>query len=221
MPSLLKTIGKVNVWREDNALVYIAGMTIDADGDEMAYAPAGSNLAPLDHLGNAGETGNWWGITTDSNGQPHIQQPYHLAPGYYVSCTALEDSRFPESNPQRFLDSSQIPFFVLPGGFGEGAKLGDYGVGYNTKTGDNNAMIYADIGPKGQLGEGSIALARTLGLNPDAKKGGTQNHIICYWFMPGSGQGWQPVDVWWPAALNLFKAWGGLAKLQKVIKEIS
>jgi hypothetical protein len=221
MSNLVKTIGSVKVYREDNALIYIAGMAIDADGDEKAYAPAESDLPALDYLGNAGSPGDWWGITTDENGQPHIQQSYHLAPGYYVSCTAMEDSRFPQSNPQRFLDSSQIPFFVLPSDFDLGEKLGDYGLAYNTRTMDNNGAIYADIGPKGKLGEGSIALARSLGLNADPKTGGAESHMICYWFVPGSGKGWQPVDVWWPAALNLFNSWGGLSKLKTVIKEIS
>jgi hypothetical protein len=227
MSTLVKTIGSVKIYSEGNALLYVAGMQVDADGDEKAYAPSGSGLAPLDFLGNAGNPGNWWGITTDSGGSPYVQKSYHLAPGYYVSSTALEDTRFPASNPQRFLDSSQIPFFVLPGNFSSGIpapmqppKLGDLGVGYNTKTGDNNAMIYADIGPKEKIGEGSIALASSLKINSDPKVGGTSDKIVCYWFVPGSGKGWQPVDTWWPQALDLFSKWGGLTKLKSVLANL-
>lgn len=221
MPSVVKTIAGIKVYQEDNALLYVAGFTVDADGDEMAYAPEGSGLEPLDYLANAGSPGNWWGITTDANGKPYLQQSYHRAPGYYVSCTALENHSFPDSNPDRYMDSSQIPFFVLPSGFGEGAKLGDMGVAYNTKTQDNDAMIYADIGPQNKLGEGSIALAKALALNSDPRKGGTEAKIICYWFIPGSSKGWQPVDSWWHHALNLFGKWGGLKRLKEVLQTIS
>jgi hypothetical protein len=230
MPTLVKTIGGIKIYREDNALLYIAGMAIDADGDEMAYGPEGvPGIKPLDFLANAGKPGNWWGITTDSgtSGTPYVQQLYHLAPGYYVSSTALEDTRFPASNPQRFLDSSQIPFFVLPSDFTAGIpspftppKLGDLGFGYNINSHDNNCMIYGDIGPKGQIGEASIALAKTLGVPSDAKTGGTQSKIICYWFIPGSGKGWQPVDTWWNQALSAFNTWGGLKRLTSVISSI-
>jgi hypothetical protein len=213
----ITTIGGVNIYEDSGAILYLAGMAIDVDGDERAYAPDDSGLQPLDYLDNAGGPGNWWGITTDDNGQPYIQQPYHLAPGYYVSCTSLVDSKYPESNPQRFIDASQVPFFVLPSRFGQGAKLGDLGLAYNTRTGDNNAMIYADIGPEDQIGEASQGLAKTLAINPDAKTGGTSDKIICYWFQPGSGSGWQPVDVWWPIALKNFQKWGGMAKLKSLI----
>ena len=223
MSTLLRKIAGISIYQEGNAILYVAGMTIDADGDEMAYAPPGTGLDPLDFLGNAGAPGNWWGITTDKSGTPYVQQHYHLAPGYYVSSTALADTRFPESNPQRYLDSSQIPFFVLPSDFTSGIpaplvkpKLGDYGIGYNTKTGDNDAMIYADVGPKGKIGEGSIALAKALKVPGDPKTGGTPAGI-CYWFVPGSGKGWQPVDIWWPAALKLFGQWGGLSRLSEVL----
>lgn len=227
MSTYLKTIGGTKIYQEGNALLWITGMAIDADGDEMAYAPDGSGLAPLDYLANAGKPGNWWGITTDSAGQPYVQQPYHLAPGYYISSTALEDGRFPESNPQRFLDSSQIPFFVLPSDFHSGMpsplippKLGDLGFLYNTQTGDNNCAIYGDIGPKGQIGEASIGAAKTLAVNPNPKSGGTASKIICYWFVPGSGKGWQPVDTWWAQALTQFNSWGGIPKLKTTIANL-
>jgi hypothetical protein len=228
MSTLVKTIGGIKIYQEGNALLYVAGMQIDADGDEMAYGPDGvPGIVPLDYLANAGKPGNWWGITTDSSKNPYVQQQYHLAPGYYVSSTALEDTRFPPSNPQRFLDSSQIPFFVLPGDFSSGMpaplippKLGDLGFAFNTKTEDNNAMIYADIGPKGQIGEASIGLAKTLGVNSNPKTGGTDSKIICYWFVPGSGKGWQPVDIWWNQALSLFNTWGGIKKLKSVLASL-
>jgi len=37
--------------------------------------------------------------------------------------------------------------------------------------------IYADIGPKNHLGEGSIALAEALGIPSDPKRGGTSRGV--------------------------------------------
>lgn len=219
MPTVVATIAGIKIYKEDNALMFVAGMAINADGDEMAYGPPGTT--PLDYLANAGSPGNWWGITTDSSGQPYIQKSYHRAPGYYVSSTALANPTFPESNPDRFLDSSSIPFFVLPSAFGQGSKLGDLGFAYNTETQDNNFMIYGDVGPKNKIGEGSINLANTLSIDANPKSGGTTKKIVCYWFVPGSGKGWQPVDTWWIAASKAFSAWGGLDRLLKILTSVT
>jgi hypothetical protein len=219
MPKTVETIGGIKIYQEDNALIYVAGMAIDADGDEMAYGPPGTT--PLDYIGNAGSPGNWWGITTDSRGEPYVQKSYHRAPGYYVSSTSLENPAFPSCNPDRFLDSSAIPFFVLPSNFGQGVRIGDLGFAVNTQTKDNNFMIYGDVGPNGKIGEGSINLAHTLGLNANPKSGGTEHHIICYWLVPGSGKGWQPVDTWYAQANKVFNAWGGVSRLQTILDAIT
>jgi Fungal chitosanase of glycosyl hydrolase group 75 len=211
------SIAGVKIYQENGALFFLAGMTVDADGDECAYGPAGTE--PLDYLANAGSPGNWWGITTDSHGNPYIQQTYHRAPGYYVSCTSMENSAFPTCNPDRYLDSSSIPFFVLPSDFGHNAKVGDLGFAVNIETGDNNAAIFGDVGPKGKLGEASINLAKTLGLSGNPKSGGTEFPIICYWLIPGSRAGvWLPVDTWWKNALSLFLNWGGLPHLKQLLE---
>jgi hypothetical protein len=92
------------------------------------------------------------------------------------------------------LDPSQIPFIVIPSGFGDrfpGVKLGDYAaVSYNGKT---TFAIVGDYGPRGKLGEGSIALAQSLGIPSDPNKGGTSTGVT-YIIFAGSGGPEPPRD---------------------------
>src|SRR5258708_2675267 len=99
------TIGSHSVYTVDIAKVVLAGLAVDADGSPHAYAPSGSGLQGLDYLANAGHSGNWWGIATDSHGMPYIQGPNTPAPGYYVSTTALEDGSKAVNDPARYVNS--------------------------------------------------------------------------------------------------------------------
>jgi hypothetical protein len=154
---------------------------IDADGSPHAYHPKGSPPG-LDYLANAGKPGNWWGIATDDNGKPYVQTAADPAPGFYVSTTALERQRFPKSNPHRYIDSESVPYFVLPSKFPVKVKLGIKGIALNTQNGKSVKVTYADIGPVGKIGEGSMALADALGIPSNPKKGGTEKKIIRYEF---------------------------------------
>ncbi len=64
------------------------------------------------------------------------------------------------------VDSNAVPFFVLPGGFYKphGIRLGDVAA---VIFGDwIEYAVFADVGPSSKLGEGSIALHRSLGHEP-------------------------------------------------------
>lgn len=219
-----KVIGKVadvtiyEVAGDPKSFLYKSGLAINADGAPNAYGPA--DTEPLDYLANAGGPGNWWGIATDPTGKPHVQKIYHKQPGYYVSTTAHVNPAFPETNPDRYIDSSTVPFFVLPGGKPFGAVLGDIGLLFNTKTGDNIYAIYADIGPASKIGEASIQAAQALGVNSDPKKGGTIQPIIITLVFPGSCPGFKTPDVWFNLAHQIFQKWGGLARLQNIIASL-
>lgn len=147
----------------ERVLGFRSEMTIDADGAPNAYHP--DDTPGLDKLANAGHPGNWWGVATD-HGQPIIQASGPYA-GFYVSTTALTDETKAISDVNRYVDSTRIPFHVLPGALlplhGTG-YLGDIGVVINSATGTMSASIFADIGPDDHLGEGSIRLAANLGL---------------------------------------------------------
>jgi Fungal chitosanase of glycosyl hydrolase group 75 len=190
---------------------------IDADGSPHAYHPptssASSGSPPgLDYLANAGKPGNWWGIACDPSGKPFVQNASDPAPGFYVSTTSLMDSSQPARSPLRYIDSESVPFFVLPSKpkFHSKQKLGDLAMIFNNDTGKYHWAIYADVGPSNQIGEGSMALAKALGLSDSPKTGGTEKEIIAMVMFAGSSLGW-PKEFYelGKAAYKLWDAWGG------------
>lgn len=191
--TLLTTIENSKVWKlnEKPVIIFKAKMSIDADGSPQAYNPQNTGL---DYLGNAGHSGNWWALVTDngnSSGNPIIQKESDPAPGFYISTTSLQDESFGVKDPNRYVNSSEIPFFVLPKlamTTGD-IKLGDLGIIHNLNNNQTSFAIFADTGPKNKIGEGSIKLAENLGLNSSPKHGGTDSRIIIYCIFPGSGNG--------------------------------
>ena len=200
----------VPIWSVDDgaAVMFRSGMTIDADGAPNAYNPENTGL---DDLSNAGEPGHWDGIVTD-HGEPLIQGPDDPFPGFYISQTALVDWSKAPTDPTRYVDASKIPYIVLPGELSRqfGVRLGDFAVVANIRRGVSADAIFADIGT---LGEGSIALARELGIWPDARQGGTRGGIL-YLVYPGSGTHRpRTLDEINSETDKLFQQWGGLDRL--------
>lgn len=109
---------------------------------------------------------------SDPWGQPH---------------TSLRDRKTKKS-----VNPTKIPYFVLPIGFDKKhppIRLGDIAaVIYKSKVA---YAIYADRGPRGRIGEGSIKLAKDLGINASPTKGGVSAGVF-YVVFPGSGTG-QPL----------------------------
>lgn len=175
------------------AVFFKGGLAIDADGAPNAYHP--DNIG-LDNLRNAGRPGNWWGVVTDTgkaDGTPIIQGSQDPFPGYYVSQTALKDPRKQRTDPTAYVDSRDIPYIALPPKFklGQAAQAlgivkGDLAAVFNGKNSKMSYAIFADVGPKDSLGEGSIALARNLGIKDSPKNGGTSADVV-YVVFPGSG----------------------------------
>ncbi|MBI4929822.1 MAG: N-acetylmuramoyl-L-alanine amidase [Bacteroidetes bacterium] len=187
--TLKTTIEGFNVYQHtaSGAIMYKAKMAIDADGSPRAYGP---NNSGLDYTANAGSPGNWWGVVTDNSGNPIIQDSSDPYPGMYVSTTSLTDNAYSSTKTQHYVNSEAIPFFVLPSAVtAYGIHLGDVGYVYNTTNGQGCYAIFADGGPSGKLGEGSIYLANQLGINSNPKTGGTSSGIIDYIVFPNSGLG--------------------------------
>jgi Fungal chitosanase of glycosyl hydrolase group 75 len=200
----------VPIWSvgDGAAVMFRSGMTIDADGAPNAYNAENTGL---DDLSNAGEPGHWDGIVTD-HGEPLIQGPGDPFPGFYISQTALVDWSKAPTDPTRYVDASKIPYIVLPGELARefGVRLGDFAVVANIRRGISADAIFADIGT---LGEGSIALARELGIWPDARQGGTRGGIL-YLVYPGSGTHRpRTLDEINSETDKLFQQWGGLDRL--------
>lgn len=114
----------------------------------------------------------------------------------------------------KILSSNETPFFVLPGHFGSnyGIRLGDIAVVlYRDKM---EYALFADVGPRNKIGEGSIALHRSLGfervVNGKIKDVGIDSGVVTLVF-PGSGNGKiQSADSVRALGRSLFKGLGGL-----------
>jgi hypothetical protein len=163
-----------------------AGMAIDADGSPRAYHPDNTGIDDLKH---GGYPGNWWGVATSnelSTGAPLLQHASDPAPGFYVSTTSLIDVRYAYQNPLRYVNAEEIPYFVLPDHFSPTIQLGDIAWIYNTHNGVHSFAVFADVGP--DVGEGSIHLAKMLGIDNDPRYGGINSGIL-YFIFDGSGIG--------------------------------
>jgi hypothetical protein len=200
------------IWRIDNSSVamFQSGMTVDADGAPNAYNPDNTGL---DDLANAGTTEHWDGILADYHNMPFVQDDDDPFPGFYISTTALYDWTKKSNDTARYVDASQIPYIVLPEDVAEktGARLGDFAVVTNLRSGKSVYAIFADLGT---LGEGSVALADKLDLSSDARSGGTHTGIL-YVIYPGSGsQNPESIEVINTQTEKIFREWGGEEKLK-------
>jgi hypothetical protein len=219
--SKIDAVGGVPIYKvggQPASFLYVSGMTIDADGSSRCYGPDNSGI---DYTANGGTPGyNWWGGPTDNNGMPIVQKIYEPHPGMYVSGTAHVVPGYPDQSQYRYIDSEAIPFIVLPGNHANGAKLGDVCLVYNTKTHDNCYGIYADIGPGDKIGEASIRMATALAVDSNPKSGGTESKSIAYLVFPGSIAKWTAPSDWFARANAIVADWGGLSRLQSLLKEI-
>ncbi|NDY55189.1 hypothetical protein G3N56_00320 [Desulfovibrio sulfodismutans] len=219
MKIFFQRIGSSSIYQtKKHGSVYIfkSGMNIDADGAFTAYHPLPGK--GLDHLGNAGRPGNWWGIVTHNtkrSGKPVLQDATDPAPGYYVSGTSLQDATKENNDPTRYVNSEAIPFFVLPGDSRIPATMGDFGYVVNMDTAMSSGCIFADVGPDNKIGEGSIALARAVGIPSDPRGEGTTDQMI-YVVFTDTSQGW-PVDKKYidSHSNQLFEQWGGMERLRR------
>jgi Fungal chitosanase of glycosyl hydrolase group 75 len=213
---MLLQVGGVAIFRNrgESPFFFRTRMRIDADGAPNAYHPEDQGA---DFLKHAGKPGDWQGLVTDSRGRPVIQGPHDPYPGYYISQTSLFDKTKQRTDPARYVDARLIPYIVLPSepGLKESgrARLGDFAVVINARNRRMAFAIFADQGPRGKIGEGSIALAELLDIPSSPKTGGADGDIV-YVVFPGSGNG-QPrtapeIDR---EGERAFQQWGGPSRL--------
>jgi hypothetical protein len=187
---LMTTIENFNVFVHSSGVIfYKAKFAIDADGSPRAYGP---NDTGLDINENAKNDGKWVGVVTDSGGKPIIQKQGDPYPGLYVSQTSMYDTRFANTDPRCYVDAEKIPYIVLPMALItlSKANIGDMAYVFNPSTKKGSYAIVADEGPEGLLGEGSIYLAKVLGIaNISPRDGGLEGEAIQYIVFPRSGLG--------------------------------
>ena len=205
-----------------DALVYEAGLAVDADGAFRAYHP--HDRLGLDAIEHAGHPGNWWALATDTgkpSGLPVVQDSNDPAPGYYVSMTALVDPTHPsERDPRRFVDAVTIPYVVLPPVGLKYAKLGDFATVINLRNGKMAGAIIADeSAPELMMGEGSLCLAAALGIDSNPRTGGIE-HGVAYVIYPHSGNR-KPrrLDEIASISQRYFQTWGGFKKLSSCLRK--
>jgi len=202
------------VVNKGGGILFNAGMTIDADGAPNAYAPHNGGL---DYTANARAATGWVALVTNANGRPVIQKsgPYR---GYYVSTTSLEHNNVHDRrSPRRYIDARIVPYIALPPDFVQtfDIHLGDLAVVVNQANGRSAYAIYADVGPKGRIGGGSIALAQTVG-NPGNPRHDGVEEGITYLVFPGSaplaGRRITARNIR-IAGARLYRKWGGRERL--------
>jgi hypothetical protein len=230
-PQTIAVVGQVRIQRGagEAAFFFDTGMQLDVDGAPTAYHPPTpqsrfGSPPGLDDLRNAGvpggpgQPGRWWALAIQPNGFPCIQGPDDPAPGFYVSKTALANRSHRQCDPRHYVDATQVPYVVLPPNVlavGR-ARVGDFAAVHNRLNGQTAFAIFADVGPLGRIGEGSVALAQALGIPARGMPiHGGQNHAVCYLIFAGSGNRRPRTAAEIErSGTQLFQAWGGVARLQ-------
>jgi hypothetical protein len=201
--------------RIGDAVLFQSGMYVDADGAPNAYGPHNRGL---DFTANAVRGGRFLSVALHPDGRPVIQRSGRFK-GYYVSTTSLHNAAGSPTAPGTYVDARKIPYIVLPPEFMKqfGVALGDLAVVTNQRNAKSSFAIFADVGPHGKIGEGSVALAHALGLNDDPRYGGTGNSSIAYLVFPRSGLGpgkLRSVKEIKASGLRAFRRWGGVRRLR-------
>ena len=115
----------------------------------------------------------FFGVAVQGSGDlarvPCIQSAGPFA-GFFVSQTSLlADPGKPLCDARRYLNSLEVPFFVLPANsefLRRGMRKGDIAAAIHAPTGQVVFAIFGDTGPANKLGEGSLALALMLRKRP-------------------------------------------------------
>lgn len=166
------------------AVEYMAGMRIDADGangqngKKAAYRADGKGS---ELLANGGMKiskervvfAKKWGrdiVETGADGLPRV------VGGVVISKTSL--------NP--YVDSETVPYVAVPPQVVRGVREIVLGCLAVVRYGGNKCRaVVADVGPRNKVGEGSIALARALGIPSSPRSGGVAANVVHYQIFPG------------------------------------
>lgn len=197
---------------------FLTKLAVDADGAPRAYHAG--NVGSFDWLANLSDSDNLAVQGVDGIGPE---------PGFIVSATSLVNPAYPVNDTRRYVDASQIPYVVLPAATypaadGTAARKGCLAYVVDTHTGGASGAIFADSGHA--VGEGSIALALSLGLFPFRKDNlpkvrGFDGDRFLYIVFHGTQvlPPW-PVGEIQNRALAAFKAWGGEAQVRALYPDL-
>lgn len=187
-----------------------------------------------ERVGELVKPANWYGIVTDDGkrtGTPVLQRDGDPYPGFYVSTTSLVDPTRAQTDPRRYVDAMTVPYVALPARARKSTGVNDRvptfsdALGVPLHVGDLGVagcgreiceIIYADVGPAGEIGEGSVALHTGLKLFHGVGSG-HDTEDVCTLLFPGSrhSPAW-PVahDALHTDARMLFASWGGIERMR-------
>ncbi|MBZ9765509.1 hypothetical protein LB526_01875 [Mesorhizobium sp. CA6] len=191
---------------------FVSKLAVDADGAPMAYHPG--DTGSYDYLANVSKN--------DLHGIQGERGAVGPAPGFYVSGTSLSNPEYKMNDTRHWVDAATIPYFVINRQeFPQfNVPLGCVATVIDLQSRKRTGAILADTGRA--VGEGSIALAVSLGLSPFSKThppkvvGFDQSRFV-YLLHPD-----RTVDAPWPVdrvqseADEAFRDWGGDAQLDAI-----
>lgn len=201
-----------------DALVFEAGLAVDADGGRHAYRDDDKGLDTIKNACPADRSRSCYGIVERAPGDRVRQAPPNEA--YFVSQTSLGDPSKPRTDPDRYVDSEAVAYLALPlrslvamaaahGVPHLPLRLGDLAFVRSRKTGQAAYAIFADVGPAGRIGEGSIALAEALQLPSNPRHGGVTSGVQVVVLLGSGNRRPRPqVDIDRDARAA-FERWGG------------
>lgn len=193
------------IFRQASGLAYAYQTdhtAVDADGAPNAYHPDNTGL---DLLANAGYPNHdWWPdvlVQDPAHPSKAFVQPSGPFQGFFVSMTSLRKPNGNKFETATYVDSTKVPYVVLPSGFTalpNVARSGDVGLATHLSSGLTTTFIVGDSGGgnEARLGEGSIALFVALGgHNPNPRNGhGVPAGQYQYILFPGSRR--QSTGLW-------------------------
>jgi len=223
-----------------DAAFYESGLAIDADGAPNAYHPSGSPPG-LDSLAAAGYPRSCSVLVctgrTSTGAHSYARTSGGPFDGFFVSMTTLMDEPtdgqghplYGAADYRRYVDSTDIPYiavashamkpFRLQRGINSKRPPGELAYVVNLRNGQTSAAIFADVGTNDTLGEGSIALAKSLGLTERQQSpthGGVAAGILTIVFPDTAAVPPWPRELSeiLTAANERFVAWGGLERVK-------
>jgi hypothetical protein len=209
----------MSVKENSSAVWWEGGLNIDADGAPNAYGP---NNSGLDYTANAGHVdgSGWYGDPRRQGWPPSCHRALTIpAQATTSATTALQDPHKAVDDVTRYVDSSTVPYLSIPKNAVAdfGLHVGDVGFAYCRTTGRMSPAIVADVGPRGKYGEGSIELARALGLPTSPRHGGAGSGVVCCVFK-GTKRGWPRANADVAQQVqDVINELGGVAAYQAII----
>ncbi len=108
---------------------------------------------------------------------------------WHDPCWAADTSLHYPAKPNKDgkpIDAAFVPYVVAPPAILDGVSPIVLGCRARvTFKGKSVEAVVGDIGPHRKVGEGSVELARRLGINPSPISGGTEKHEILFELWPG------------------------------------